>query len=154
MAKPKCKYLMPPFFLVVEDRLMFEAKDCITDTAGFHFVITTPAQTLDKHDRRAIKGHATRAGVADRHTSQLRSWISPGRELGAHNAAKAPSLNSSMSVPSPRRFGGDFSGLQLPSGVEPHMIQDLVKCIYTPLLILSFLLLLWNKSYLFTESDQ
>lgn len=55
----------------------------MTDTAGLHFVVSTPAQTLDKHDRKAIRSHATRASVADRQTVQLRSWISPDRELGS-----------------------------------------------------------------------
>jgi hypothetical protein len=31
------------------------------------------------------------------------------------------------SIPSPKRVGGDFSALQLPPGIEPAMIQDLVK---------------------------
>jgi len=32
-----------------------------------------------------------------------------------------------LSIPSPKRVGGDFSALQLPLGIEPAMIQDLVK---------------------------
>jgi hypothetical protein len=35
--------------------------------------------------------------------------------------------HSSLSIPSPKRVGGDFSALQLPPGIEPAMIQDLVK---------------------------
>lgn len=105
------------------------------DTAGFHFVITSPAQTQGKHTRKAIRSHATRAGGARRQAVQLKSWLCPKRELGPPKLAileKSPSHVSILSVSSPRRVGSDFSGLQLPSGVEPHMIQDLVKCMHIP----------------------
>ena len=108
----------------------------MTDMAGIHFVVTTPVQTLDKQDRKAIRGHATRAGKAGRQSFQLGSWISPHRDLGALTTAKEVlTSKSELSAPSPRRVGGDFCGLQLPSGVEPYMIQDLVKCMYSPLLV-------------------
>lgn len=124
------------------------------DTAGLRFVVTTPAQTLDKHDRKAIRGHATRARVAGRQIFPLRSWISPDRELGALSTTKeAPTSKSVVSTPSPMRVGGDFAGLQLPSGVEPYMIQDLVKCIYCPLLVPINLLLNCNGTYTFIGPD-
>lgn len=108
----------------------------MTDSAGLQFVVTTPAQTLDKHDRKIIRSHATKAGVASRESVQLRSWICPDRELGSLKKAileKAPVIpESTGSVLSPSRVGSDFSGLQLPSGVEPCMVQDLVKCKLVP----------------------
>ena len=126
----------------------------MTDSAGLCFVVTTPAQTLDKHGRKAIRGHATRAGVRSRQSFQLRSWICPDRELGALTTAKqAPTSKSVLSAPSPKRVGGDFAGLQLPSGVEPYMIQDLVKCTYCPLLVPTYLPLHWSSRYTFTQAD-
>ncbi|CZR53419.1 uncharacterized protein PAC_03297 [Phialocephala subalpina] len=104
-------------------------------TAGLQFIVSTPAQTLDKHDRKAIRSHATRARATRprKHAVQLWSWISPNRELGSlrNAAAEEAPIQESMvaNAPSPRQFGSHFSGLQLPSGVEPHMIQDLVKLI-------------------------
>jgi hypothetical protein len=126
------------------------------DTAGFHFVVSTPAQTQDKHARKAIRSHATRAGGARRQAVQLRSWISPNRELGSLKLAifeEAPTPESILSVSSPRRVGSDFSGLQLPSGVEPYMIQNLVKCLHSPPLILTHLPLKWNDRHTGTEPD-
>jgi len=115
----------------------------MTDTAGLRFILSTPAQAqaLDKDDRKAIRSHATRAGragQAGQKTVQLRSWLSPDGELGSLEGARpeeAPTPGSTLSVrlPSPRRVGAAFSGLQLPSGVEPYMVQDLVKCIHSPL---------------------
>lgn len=128
----------------------------MTDTAGLHFVVITPAQTLDKHARKAIRSHATRAGVARRQAVQLRSWISPDRELGSLKKAipeEAPTLESILSVPSPKRVGADFSGIQLPSGVEPYMIQDLVKCMHTPSFIFTHLPLKRNDRHTGTEPD-
>jgi hypothetical protein len=128
------------------------------DTAGFRFVVSTPAQTQDKHAhaRKAIRSHATRAGRARRQAVQLRSWISPIRELGSLKLGifeEAPTSESILSVSSPRRVGSDFSGLQLPSGVEPYMIQDLVKCMHSPPLILTHLPLKWNDGHTGTEPD-
>ena len=134
--------LLPPApvarILCILDPVLFETKACtrMIDTAGLRFVVTTPAQTLDKYDRKTIRGHATRARKGGRQILQLRSWISPDRELQALTTTKeAAAFKSVLSAPSPRRVGGDFSGLQLPSGVEPYMIQDLVKCTYSPLRI-------------------
>lgn len=102
------------------------------DAVGFHFVVSTPTQTKDKHVRRAIRSHATKAGGgARRQDAKLRSWISPNRELGSLKLAmpgEAPTPAPTLSVSSPRRIGSDFSGLQLPLGIESHMIQELVKC--------------------------
>lgn len=120
--------------------VLVEAEPHMIDTAGLKFIVSTPAKTLDKYDRKAIRSHATRTSVADRQTVQLRSWISPDHELGSFKKAlldQAPNLKSTSFLPSPRRLGGDFSGLQLPSGVEPYMIQDLVKCIQIPIHILT-----------------
>ena len=130
MAESKCEYIR--IVLVPESSW---AKLCMTDTAGLQFIVSTPAQTLDKHDRKAIRSHATRARATRprKHAVQLWSWISPNRELGSlrNAAAEEAPIQESMvaNAPSPRQFGSHFSGLQLPSGVEPHMIQDLVKCV-------------------------
>lgn len=128
----------------------------MTDTAGLHFVVSTPAQTLNKHDRKAIRSHATKAGVARRQAAPLRSWISPNRELGPLKRAildEEPAPGSILSVPSPRPVGTYLSGLQLPSGIEPYMIQDLVKCMHSPLLILTHLPLKGNDNHTGTEPD-
>ena len=171
MAKPKCEYFMCISFPVLWYHhvpvlsppaapltrilclliVLSKAKACMADAAGLRFVVTTPAQTRDKHDRKVIRGHATRAGVAGRHVFRLRSWISPDRELEALTMAKeAPTSKSALSAPSPTRVGGDFSGLQLPSGVEPYMIQDLCKCIYSLLLIFTRLRLNRKGNYTIT----
>lgn len=108
------------------------------DTAGFHFVVSTPIQTQDKHARKAIRSHATRAGRARREAVQLQSWISPNRELGSLKLAKfheAPTPESISTVSSPQRFGSYFSGLQLPPGVEPYMIHDILKCMHSSHLV-------------------
>jgi hypothetical protein len=60
---------------------LFEAEPCMTETAGLHFVDGTSAQTVDKHDRKAMRSYAARASTADRQAVQLQSWISPDREL-------------------------------------------------------------------------
>ncbi len=112
----------------------------MTDPAGLQFIVSTPAQTLDKQDRKAIRSHATRAGVSRQQAVQLRSWISPERELGSLRNAE-----SILSVPSPRHMGSDFSGLQLPPGFEPCMIQDLVKCMHNLRLISTHLSLKQNE---------
>lgn len=107
------------------------------DNAGFHFVTSTPAQGLDINARKAIRSHATRAGVSRRQAVQVRSWISPSRELGSAKRAvceEAPIQESTLSVPNLRRVGGEISGLELPPGVEPCMIQELVKCMHNPFL--------------------
>ena len=114
--------------------VLSKAEACILDKAGFCFVVTTQSGALDMHNRKAVRSQARRARVAGRQTSQLKSWICPDRELRALSAAREePTSKSALSTPSPRRIGGDFSGLQLPSGIEPYMVQDLVKCIYCPL---------------------
>lgn len=68
----------------------------------------------------------TRAQGKRRKAVQLRSWISPDRSLGRVTESKSPAPHF-LSIPSPKRVGGDFSALQLPPGIEPAMIQDLVK---------------------------
>jgi hypothetical protein len=126
----------------------------MTDTAGFHFVVSTPAPTLDKHDRKAIRSQATKASVAHRQASKLRSWISPNRELESPKRAileKPPKPESILSVPSPSRVGTFFSGIQLPPGVEPYMIQDLVKCMHNP--PPTHLPLKLNESHIETKPD-
>ncbi|KAH8700088.1 hypothetical protein BGW36DRAFT_373329 [Talaromyces proteolyticus] len=101
-------------------------------TAGLHFIVSTPIRTLDEYDRKAIRSHATRAAVTRQRAPQLRSWICPDRELGSlkRTVLENPSApEPAISVSYPRRVGSDFSGLQLPSGVESYMIQDLVRLI-------------------------
>lgn len=116
----------------------------MTDTVGLHFVVSTPVHTLDKRDRKAIRSHATKASVPRRQAVQLQSWISPDRGLGSLILTKAMpeealTMQSVLSMLSPKRFGSDFSGLQLPSGVEPYMIQDLVQRKHNNLLIFPYL---------------
>jgi hypothetical protein len=56
----------------------------------------------------------------------MHSWIDAARILKQPKESKAPDPPTSA-LPSLRRVGGDFSATQLPSGIEPAMIQDLVK---------------------------
>ena len=156
MARSNCKYLisadalsLPPTMyrrtascstgtthFCILYTVLSKAEACRVDKAGLCFVVTTPSGNLDTHDRKAIRNQARRARVAGRQISQLKSWICPDRELRAHSTAREESTSRSvLSAPSPRRIGGDFSGLQLPSGIEPYMVQDLVKCRSCPLLI-------------------
>ena len=157
MARSNCKYLIsadalssPPtmcrrtascsnsdHILSILSTVLSTAEACMIDKAGLLFVVTTPSGTLDMHDRKAIRSQARRARVAGRQTSQLKSWICPDRELRTLRTANEESSSKSvLSAPSPRRMGGDFSGLQLPSGIEPYMVQDLVKCRSCPFLSL------------------
>ncbi len=94
----------------------------MTDATGLQFVVTTPFHAVDQHDRRTIKSHATKSRKRQRPNSIIRSWISPGRELGS---LKRVTAGEATGIP--KRAGTDFSGLQLPSGIEPYMIQDLIK---------------------------
>lgn len=94
----------------------------MTDATGLQFVVTTPLHAVDKHDRRLIKGHATRARKRQRRISNIRSWISPDRDLESLKA-----VNGGQATGIPKRAGTDFSGLQLPAGIEPCMIQELMK---------------------------
>lgn len=144
MPDSKCTFLIPVSLLIYDvprtcavascttcQCMQSKTKIFTTDSAGLRFVVTTPVQKLENHDRKAIRRHATRAGVKDRQRFHLRSWISPNRELGALGTAEGVTNSKPVWLaPSPRRVGGAFSGLQLPSGIEPDMIQDLVKCIY------------------------
>ena len=95
----------------------------MADATGLQFVVTTPLHAVDQHDRRLIKGHATKARKRQRRISNVRSWIAPDRELESMKAA-----NGGQATTIPQRAGTDFSGLQLPSGIEPCMIQELMKC--------------------------
>ncbi|RDW57465.1 hypothetical protein BP6252_13803 [Coleophoma cylindrospora] len=100
--------------------------------AGLQFIPITPAQGQDKHTRKAIQSHATRAGARRRPLIELRPWINPHRELEPLEKAISEDTRTSKpdsSIPSPRLVGADFSGMQLPPGIEPYMIQDLVKLI-------------------------
>ena len=94
----------------------------MTDTTGLQFVVTTPFHAVDKPDRRFINAHATRARRRQRRRPEIRSWISPDRELESLKA-----VNAGQATSIPKRAGTDFSGLQLPSGIEPCMIQELIK---------------------------
>lgn len=68
----------------------------------------------------------TRAQGKRRKTVQLQSWTRPDHSLGLVKESESPEPPF-LSIPSPKRVGGDFSALQLPPGIEPAMIQDLVK---------------------------
>ena len=141
----------------VSHLFLFSAESCMTDTAGFHFVVSTPTRSLNKQDRKAIKSHAAKANPAEQQPAQLRSWISPDRVLGSFKRAlleEVPRSVSMSTVPSPRRVGSDLSGLQLPPGVELYMVQDLVKCMRGPLLIVSSWPLNWNDSLLVRNSTK
>lgn len=94
----------------------------ITSVSGPQWIVTTPTRGLDKHDRRRIKGNAIRSRVKQRDTSEFRSWISPSRELYLPKRSW-----TARETGIPLRAGADFSGLRLPSGIEPYMIQRLVK---------------------------
>ncbi|KAK5213575.1 hypothetical protein LTR41_001154 [Exophiala xenobiotica] len=97
-------------------------------TAGFEFIVRTSDRRLDEDDRRAAVSHASRARWKQRKDRQMHSWIDPARVLKQPKTSEAPNPPTSA-LPSPRRVGGDFSATQLPSGIEPAMIQDLVKLI-------------------------
>lgn len=88
------------------------------DSAGLLFVSNAPgkAATTAATDRKAIGSHV-RKSRGRRHPN-VRSWINPARTIGGVNLCVAPPVGSA------------FSALQLPSGVEPSMIQDLVICEY------------------------
>ena len=94
------------------------------DAAGFHFIVSTTDSPVDKEDRRAIRSHTTKAQGKRRKNVKLQSWISPSSSLGT---VKPSQKLSNLSGPIPDRVGGDFSALQLPLGIEPVMIQDLVQ---------------------------
>lgn len=79
---------------------------------------------MNKKDRRAIRSHATKAQGKRRKVVPPRSWISTDRGLGL---AQESESTESPFLSIPKRVGGDFSALQLPPGIEPAMIQDLVK---------------------------
>ncbi|KAH8883130.1 hypothetical protein GQ53DRAFT_431214 [Thozetella sp. PMI_491] len=97
-------------------------------TAGFHFVVSTSGQAPTRQDRRAIKSHATRAQGKRRKGAQLRSWIDPDRKLDpAERDSESPELP--IALLGPRRVGGDLSALQVPDGIEPAFLQDLLKII-------------------------
>jgi hypothetical protein len=69
----------------------------------------------------------TKAQGKRRKAVQLRSWINPARSLGLVKKESEWPEPPFLSIPSPKLVGGDFSALQLPPGIEPAMIQDLVK---------------------------
>jgi hypothetical protein len=90
--------------------------------ASFQFIVTTPSHDLDPQDRKAIKGNATRQRKYRRRSPELQSWIIPGHELTSQEHVRRIDETAI-----PKRAGTDFSGLQLPPGFEPHMLQELIK---------------------------
>lgn len=116
---------VPPFSLEV--KLIV---DCLPDidAAGFHFVVSTTGGVSRAEDRKAIKSHATRAQKRRRKPAELHSWINPDRRLSPADSEPSRRLAPTVSAQCLRLVGGDFSGLQLPIGVEPCMIQDLMRC--------------------------
>ncbi len=98
----------------------------LLDTAGFQFIVRTSDRRLDDDDRRAAVSHASKARWKHRKDRQMHSWIDPARSLKRPNKSDTPNLPA-IPLPSLRRIGGDFSATQLPQGIEPAMIQELVK---------------------------
>ncbi len=91
-------------------------------------MVSTSNQTLDHQERRAVRSHATRAQQGVRRAARLQSWVNPHRSLGSERTEGAEQREPpERPAPGPSRVGGDFSALQLPPGIEPAMIQDLVK---------------------------
>jgi hypothetical protein len=101
-------------------------KTDLSDTAGIHFVVSTPDSALSQEDRRSVRSHAQKVHGKRRKAIQLRSWISSEDDSGHVKTANLtrPFLHSVTTL---RRIDGDFSALQLPTGIEPAMIQELVK---------------------------
>jgi hypothetical protein len=97
------------------------------DAIGFQFIVNTSGSTLNSQNRRVVRSHTTRAHGKRRKTVQLRSWIDSDHN---DNTTKKSDPRS-ISVPGPRQIGGEFSALQLPLGIEPDMIQDLVQRKYS-----------------------
>lgn len=89
---------------------------------GLQFIVTTPSHALDKHDRRRIKGNATKKRQRIKQSPDFQSWISPNREFVQAKAARYDNANEI-----PRQAGTFFSGLELPPGIEPYTIQELTK---------------------------
>lgn len=101
-------------------------------------MVNTPEtnKAVAKHARKAVRSHAAKARPRRRQGVQLKSWISPERELVSLDSA--PDMDLAY-VSVPPRAGSEFSAQQLPPGIEPYMIQDLIKRTYTALLK-------WNSS--------
>ena len=97
-------------------------KSSKTHIASLQFIVTTPTHDLDQQDRKAIKGNATRKRKSQRRIPEIQSWIVPGNE-----PASLRGIDTVRRTAIPKRAGTDFSGLQLPAGFEPHMIQELIK---------------------------
>ncbi|KIW21664.1 hypothetical protein PV08_02244 [Exophiala spinifera] len=98
-------------------------------SAGLHFIVRTSDQAPNKEDRRAVMSHAAKRRWKSRKTPKLHSWIDPERSLGdveKHEESLAPSVLPMLGL---NHFGGDLNGTPLPSGIEPAMVQDLVKLI-------------------------
>ncbi|KAK4948173.1 hypothetical protein LTR10_013228 [Elasticomyces elasticus] len=96
--------------------------------AGLRFVVRTPDQCPDKENRRVVMSHAsTTRWKRRKDATQLHSWIDPGRSLGFEDQKQKVTDYPTVSVPG--LVGGNFSATQLPPGIEPSVIEDLVQLI-------------------------
>ena len=96
----------------------------LTDNAGLHFVVGTSDRILSQEDRKLVRSHARRAQGKRRKAIQLQSWID-SKDKPGH--VQIPDSQFSSSTIGLNRINGDFCTLQLPTGVEPSTIQELVK---------------------------
>ncbi|KAI1611401.1 hypothetical protein EDD36DRAFT_287556 [Exophiala viscosa] len=96
--------------------------------AGFRFVVRTSDQCSGTEDRRVVMSHAsTTRWKRRKDATQLHSWIDPRRRLDAEE--QMPKSKDYPTVSIPGLVGGSFSATQLPPGIEPSVIEDLVQLI-------------------------
>lgn len=129
-ALKRCKYSAVSIDLELCFRSM--AKSPSLDPTQLPFVAVRPESSTDVVDKKIIRANATRSRVTRRRIS--RPKLDHGSQ-NAHNSfcashgALATILNPSTLTF--RHIGSAFSGLSLPPGIEPHMIQDLVRRKYS-----------------------
>ncbi|KAJ9620307.1 uncharacterized protein PV06_00641 [Exophiala oligosperma] len=104
-------------------------------TAGLRFILKTSDQQISEEDRKGAVSHASKARWKVRRKARsMRSWIDPDRSLQEEKSAIPPGASkrsNTIRLPSPRPTMIDetFSATELPPGIEPGMIQELVKLI-------------------------
>jgi hypothetical protein len=130
MAQPKCKLRFSEEILFCEQAYSTRFIWWMNlDAAGIHFVVNIPDQASRPEQRKATRSHTTKAQWKQRKNRPLQSWVNPGQTIRRAKTNSERSGEGRLLHPMPRlkMVGGDFSATILPPGIEPAMIQDLVK---------------------------
>ncbi|KEF56386.1 uncharacterized protein A1O9_07967 [Exophiala aquamarina CBS 119918] len=101
------------------------------DAAGIHFVDSKTGQDSKPDRRKETMSHAAKAQWKQRKKGPLQSWINPCQSIkrAKTNSGWSEESRSPRPLPRLKMVGGYFCGTELPPGIEPGVIQELVNVI-------------------------